>query len=136
MGGGAGAAGISRPTKGASGVNIGATFTDVDAPGVKLMHNRSLTRESTLLACLGASTGVEHRRWRACDYSVFVSCSERDGGGSLDVPPPARGANMVVLPWLGETVADVRWVSRRVEYCVIAEANSHELDTPEPDRRV
>lgn len=54
----------------------------------------------------------------------------------MDVPPPARGANMVVLPWLGETVADVRWVSRRVEYRVIAEANNHELDTPEPDRRV
>jgi hypothetical protein len=45
----------------------------------------------------------------------------------------ARGAGMVMLPWLGETVVGVRWVSRREEHQVIAKAKRHELKTHELD---
>jgi hypothetical protein len=34
---------------------------------------------------------------------------------------------------LGETIVSVRWVSRREEHHVVAEAKGHELEAPEPD---
>jgi hypothetical protein len=40
---------------------------------------------------------------------------------------------MVMLPWLGETVVGVRWVSRREEHQVIAKAKRHELKTHKLD---
>jgi hypothetical protein len=36
-------------------------------------------------------------------------------------------------PWLGETIVNICWVSRRKEHHVVAEAKRHELKTPEPD---
>jgi hypothetical protein len=40
-----------------NGVDVGATCVDVDAPGVKLTHDRSLARESTSSAGLRALVG-------------------------------------------------------------------------------
>jgi hypothetical protein len=67
-GGGAGEASTSRSAgrgastsrsvgEGASGVGVGATYVDVDAPGMKLTHDRSVARESTSSAYLEASAG-------------------------------------------------------------------------------
>jgi hypothetical protein len=110
-------------------------YIDVDALGMNLRHDKSLARESVSLACLGALARVERCPWCCCGCSVSISAGEEDGDGGLDVPPPARGARVTLLPWLGETIVGVRWVSRQEEHHFVVEAKGHELKTPEPDRR-
>jgi hypothetical protein len=112
---------------GSGGVGIGVTYVDVDASGTKLTHDRSLARESASLACLEvlARRGALPVAW------LWLFCLR--GGRGLDVPPPAWGAGMVMLPWLREMVVGVRWVSKREKHHVIAKAKGHELKTPKPD---
>jgi hypothetical protein len=60
---------------------------------------------------------------------------------TLDMPPPGctSPAGTVIpaqhSPALGELVVVVSWVSEREEDHVIAVAEGHELQTPEPDHR-
>jgi hypothetical protein len=70
-------------------------YVDVDALGAKLTYNISLMRESASSAFLEDRL-VDPKR--GCDCSIYVSSGEKDDNGGLDVPPPARGAGMVVLP--------------------------------------
>jgi hypothetical protein len=51
------------------------------------------------------------------------------------VPSLARGASVVVIPWLGETVVGVGVMSRREEHQILIKSKGHELKTPEPDHR-
>jgi hypothetical protein len=47
--------------------------------------------------------GVERCLWRGCGCFISVSCDEEDGGGSLVVPPWARGAGVASLPVAGKS---------------------------------
>jgi hypothetical protein len=95
----------------------------------------------------GPSQGSLHRQpaserqpgkcysWRGRGCSISVSSSEKDSGGDLSAPPLAWGADVDVLPLLGETVVGVGAVSGWEEYHVVVDAKGHELKTPKMDHR-
>jgi hypothetical protein len=101
IGGGAGEASTSRSTgrgastsrsagEGAGGVGVGATYVDVDTPGMKLTHDRSSQGSLRRQPAWKHRLGVERCPWRGCGCSISVSYGEKDDDGGLYVPPLAR----------------------------------------------